>query len=199
MKTIRFLLSFIWNFKTPIPRRKYAISVFLPLIVIWAGCSRIDSIKEMVEAMQSHQIVIPYSNMKYICERGIVTSSFNVQSPHFQLVVFSDSTRCSSCTINRLSRWNEFLNLEREGKLQLTFIIHPPKEEIGKVVESYYSSGLEHPILIDTCGIFLEKNPHIPEEPLYHTFLIDSIGKVVLVGNPLENGKIKELFNKIIK
>lgn len=55
------------------------------------------------------------------------------------------------------------------------------------------------PIYVDTLGVFNRNNRHIPSNPELHTFLLDSNGYVLLVGNPLENEKIEKLFWQILE
>ena len=56
-----------------------------------------------------------------------------------------------------------------------------------------------YPILLDTLGEFEKLNPHLPKNHLLHTFLLDENNRVVLVGNPLRNKKIEEMFYKIVE
>ncbi len=55
------------------------------------------------------------------------------------------------------------------------------------------------PVHVDTAGIFIRENPHIPREAVYHTFLLDKDNRVVLVGNPSRSEKIKEMFWQIVE
>ena len=40
---------------------------------------------------------------------------------------------------------------------------------------------------------------HFPTEPAYQTFLLDEDDKVLAIGNPINNPKVKELYLKIIQ
>ena len=42
-------------------------------------------------------------------------------------------------------------------------------------------------------------NPHLPKNKALHTFLLDENNNVILVGDPLHNKKIEEMFYKIVK
>ena len=53
-------------------------------------------------------------------------------------------------------------------------------------------------ICIDTLGIFKKDNPVLPQESYFHTFLLDSTNNIILVGNPLNNLKIKSLYFECI-
>ena len=52
---------------------------------------------------------------------------------------------------------------------------------------------------MDTLGVFIDDNKHIPHHPDMHTFLLDEDNNVLLVGNPLENEKIEEMFWQIVE
>ena len=83
--------------------------------------------------------------------------------------------------------------------MNVYFIFSPSTEELANIRLSLSASRFYHPIYVDTSGIFIRENPHLPHNPLFHTFLLDEDNRVVLVGNPLENEKIEELFWKIVK
>ena len=55
------------------------------------------------------------------------------------------------------------------------------------------------PILLDTLGEFEKLNPHLPKNRALHTFLLDENNNVILVGNPLRNKKIEEMFYQIVE
>lgn len=54
-------------------------------------------------------------------------------------------------------------------------------------------------IYVDTTQHFRRHNPNIPSDVMFHTFLLDSDNKVILVGSPIQNNRIQNLFKKIIK
>lgn len=42
-------------------------------------------------------------------------------------------------------------------------------------------------VYIDDRQDFITNNPTIPEDAMFHTFLLDRKNKIVLVGNPVHN------------
>lgn len=58
----------------------------------------------------------------------------------------------------------------------------------------FFEKLIPQTIFIDSTNIFSIKNPNIPLETKYHTFLLDPNNNVVLVGNPITNKKIREIF-----
>lgn len=194
MKTSSFSPSSVW--KNYCQRNKrMALALAFPLA--FTGCDNDNRIKEAVLRMQAVAVEIPSEKMLCIGGMGDSLNSEEGKEMPFRLVAYTDSNRCTSCVLNGLSEWNALLNLERERKVRLVFILHPRKEELEKAIHSYYHSGLEHPVWIDTCGIFLNDNPHIPDGSMFHTFLLDKDGNIVLVGNPLTNNRIREIFDSL--
>ena len=54
-------------------------------------------------------------------------------------------------------------------------------------------------VYLDTCNAFLQANPHVPENTLFHTFVLDEKDKVVLIGDPFKNKKMERLLLKVIE
>lgn len=61
-----------------------------------------------------------------------------------------------------------------------------------------YVSDLDipFPVYIDDENIFLEMNPKIAKNVLFHSLFLDSQGKVRFVGDPVRNTKIKSLLER---
>lgn len=157
-----------------------------------------NTLKEKLIVLSSSPVI--YSTSELLCIDNTVIShnqgEMNVAK--YNLLVYSGPDECSTCAMSKMSEWNAMLDFEKEGLIKMTFIFCPSEKEKGDLIAAYRSSGLEHSILIDTCGIFPRQNPHIPQESRFHTFLLDSVGKVVLVGNPIKNMRIKKLYYEII-
>ena len=54
------------------------------------------------------------------------------------------------------------------------------------------------PIVFDVQNLFCQLN-HFPEDEKFRTFLLDKDNKVLAIGNPIHNPKVKELYLKIIQ
>lgn len=169
------------------------------LFVLVSGCANDSAILTKIETIQSAPIDLCISEMMKIDKDGSIKSKENNHKAPFRMVVYTSHKECSTCALNNLSEWSVLFDLEKDNKLEFVFILCPEKRNINHVVDTYLSSGLEHAVYIDTCGIFTQKNPNIPEEAIYHTLLLDSDRNAVLVGNPLKNPQIQTLFENILK
>ena len=97
--------------------------------------------------------------------------------------------------------WNEMLDKTKmyDPELAVYFIFLPLKKDLDSFYFTMRTMSPSLPIYVDTAGIFIRENPHIPREAVYHTFLLDKDNRVVLVGNPSRSEKIKEMFWQIVE
>ena len=58
----------------------------------------------------------------------------------------------------------------------------------------FHYTHFNHPIYIDSLGVFEKDNPHIPADDLYHIIMLNKNNDVILVGYPLFNPKIEKCF-----
>lgn len=158
------------------------------------GSCKNSKIEENMFQMLSDTIAIPYDSLLYYSQYGGDTN-YRFHAP-YQMVVFLDSMNCSKCTIKMLFEWNELFKLEKERRVEFVYIVSS-KDTLG-IIEAYNNSALKHGIHLDTCGVFRSRNPHVPSDAMFHTFMIDKNHQVVLVGNPIRSPQIRNLFNRII-
>lgn len=170
-------------------------SLFLLFIVAAIACSNKRRIEETVSEMLHHSIVLPVEDMISLQKDN---KRHDALTANYKLIIYVDSTKCSSCFIKHLSVWNEYLQLEEQGKLELVFIIEVPKEELEFYSKEIRYSRFNHLVYFDVNAVFKTKNPHIPKDDPYHVLLIDKSDKIVLVGNPIENPKIEKMLFDII-
>lgn len=174
--------------------------LILSFALILGSCrDRAEEVQEKVLMMKSVPIHLPLDEMSCWINDSILTNRPREESP-IKLVVYIDSPTCTECTMNSLYSWYDYTNLEKKNKdiLSIYFIISSEQEE--RVIASYFRyTGLNHPIYIDKDNIFKTSNPSVPEEEVYHTFLLNQDDSVILVGNPLKNTQIKNLYEETLE
>ena len=119
-----------------------------------------------------------------------------------ECIVYSDSVSCTPCAINKMYLWNSFLDYSKSynGQLNFYFIFCPARKDFQEMkLALIKNSRFNYPIILDTLGQFAKLNPHLPKNKALHTFLLDENNNVILVGNPLHNKKIKEMFDQIVE
>lgn len=174
--------------------RLVALSVLLSYMI---SCDSNPKIREGLEGMQSSKVQLFQDSMLCINGNSIIKEQEHKQ---LKLVVFVDSSECSSCALDRLGEWLPYLQ-SHNGLNDFLFlvILESKKLDIEYAKEQLEIASVHTPVYIDTLSIFRKHNPQIPDNKLFHTFLLDESDKVLLVGNPLRNEQIDKLLRKIVK
>ena len=118
-------------------------------------------------------------------------------SEGYKILTYVDSVGCISCKL-RLDQWKTLI-ADMELMLepvQFLFFFSPNKQ--SDVYRTLKISNFSYPICIDETNS-LNKLNHFPTDMAFQTFLLDKDNKVVAIGNPVHNPKVKELYLKIIQ
>lgn len=152
-----------------------------------------------IEELTENRIRLPLNKMDEVRSDNFDKSITNKGS--LRLVVYIDSFQCSPCLIDKIFQWNDKIKEadKRKGSLSFIFIVAPKRRQIEDTYLSIKSCGLVVPIYVDTAYAFNEANLFLPKSNVYHTFLIDGRGKILIIGNPLTNDKIDKLMRNFIK
>lgn len=182
-------------------RRIFRIMLIAYNIVILFSCSsQKKEFQNNIEKMQSKKITIPYDQMACWTSDSILDIS-PWRNAKYKLVHYVDSASCSSCYLQKV-KINDFLfNMEKKSNNNFykKIIINPGSKAKKELKKMFFEKLIPQTIFIDSTNIFSIKNPNIPLETQYHTFLLDPNNNVVLVGNPITNKKIREIFLAIIE
>ena len=95
--------------------------------------------------------------------------------------------------------WREFihrLDSTYPGKVSVLLFLHS-KSEI-ELLYALKKNGFDYPVCIDENDKLNRLN-HFPSDMAFQTFLLDKDNKVLAMGTPILNPKIKELYLKIIR
>ena len=166
---------------------KFGINIIFLLLacVVGTSCNDAERIKREIRRMQEQETHLHLSEMDlYTMEDNEKEVLYSFERCPMKLVVYVDSTSCSSCLIKNMYHWYDVIDeVERRyhGKLKTVFIFNP-------------ISAFGYPIFVDTTNVFRRMNTHISNSKEYHIFLLNEENRVVLVGCPLTNPEVKEML-----
>lgn len=169
--------------------------IILLLISTVVSCdSATQSNRDAVSETVGRQIFIP-DNLIVRVKNDTIDCDFSDAS--FKLLVYVDSSDCTSCKM-KLGKWidivNEYKNIT-DGDLNFLMIVNSHNdEEISYFLER---DNFLLPVAVDTHGSFRSLNK-IRKENEYQTFLLDESDKVLALGNPTINPKIRSLYRGIL-
>ena len=73
-----------------------------------------------------------------------------------------------------------------------------PNKSMDETKQLLVRDSFNYPICIDVENLFNKLN-HFPSDINYQTFLLDKDNKVLAIGNPVLNPKVKDLYLRIIR
>ncbi|MDE5981041.1 MAG: hypothetical protein K2G61_03675 [Bacteroidaceae bacterium] len=83
--------------------------------------------------------------------------------------------------------------------IRTVFIFEPQEEKEEDVKTLLDRQAYPFLSVVVRNGSFSSANPHLPSSPLLHSFLLNKENKVIVVGNPARNDKVKELMLNTVK
>ncbi len=168
-------------------------------------CSCADTKKKellsLVEQWKNKEIVFPANPVFTV--QGSDTVDYLI-GDSYKILCYVDSSGCTSCRL-QLPRWKELIatldslvasdTLGPVPPVQFLFFFVPKRK-----VDIYYSlrtSNFSYPVCIDQKDSLNRLN-HFSSDERFQTFLLNEENRVVAMGNPVHNPKIKELYLGII-
>lgn len=115
----------------------------------------------------------------------------------YKVVTYIDSIGCTSCKL-QLPRWKQFMHevdSTINGSIPFVFYFHP--KDMKELHYITRRDAFNYPVCFDEKDDFNALN-HFPVEMTFQTFLLDKENKVVAIGNPVHNPKVKELYLQVL-
>lgn len=173
---------------------KYVITL---LIIIFFSCSNSskEQITTVIKKWENKEILFPKNII--FTKYGKDTINYSYLNSKYKILIYIDSIGCTSCKL-QLTKWKDFIietDSVTKNTLSFNFFFHPKNNK-----EIYYllkREDFQTPICIDSQDS-LNKLNHFPNKMMFQTFLLDKNNKVIAIGNPIHNPKVKELYLKII-
>ena len=167
-------------------------------------CSILFSCKEY-SRRQMEGLLSEYIDEKICYPRGVgyITAdsdivSGNERKTFYTILNYVDSIGCIGCKLklNRWDIWVHELDSIFAESVKVIFLCHPM---IRNELDMYIAhDNFSCPINFDIRNEFFNNNK-VLSTSAFQTFLLDKNNRVLAVGNPIHNPKVKELYLKIIR
>lgn len=176
------------------------VLLYILLITAFFSCDNEQKEKEkqilqLVNEWQGKQIVFPENAVftRYLTD----TTNYQIPQSEYKVLIYVDSIGCTSCKL-QLHKWKELIEYTdsvTQKKVPFLFFFHPKDaKEIRYLLKR---DGFDRPICID-LDARLNKLNKFPADMTFQTFLLDKNNKVAVLGNPVHNTAVKELYLKQI-
>lgn len=169
--------------------------ILLALTLVSCGNSKRENTAALVEKWIGKEIIIPANSVFTIQGRDTVNFQIDKQ---YRVLTYVDSTGCTSCKL-KFTEWKKFMqeidSLQLES-VQFLFFLCPKKSM--EIYQSLRINRFYYPVCINNKDE-LNKLNNFSSNMTFQSFLLDQENKVIAIGNPIDNPKVKELYLKIIQ
>lgn len=174
--------------------------IILVLLPIFFSCKNEQKEKEkhiaqLVNEWQGKQIVFPENLIftRYLTD----TTDYRIPQSEYKVLIYVDSIGCTSCKL-QLHKWKELIEYTdsvTQEKIPFLFFFH--SKDYKEIRYLLKCDGFDRPVCIDMDDR-LNKLNKFPADMTFQTFLLDKNNKVAVLGNPVHNTAIKDLYLKQI-
>ena len=167
-------------------------------IILSTGCKENKQKKEIakiVQEWQQKEVVFP-SEMIFT-KYGTDSIEYEIPPSAYKVLMYVDSIGCTSCKL-QLHKWKEFIaevDSVTNGEVPILFFFHP--KDLREISYLLKRDGIDIPVCIDREDKLNMMNG-FPSRQEFQTFLLDRDNKVVFIGNPINNIRVKEMYLKEI-
>lgn len=168
---------------------------FIAILIIGpciCACKK-DRMYKPLSEMLNQEIKIDSNKM-------IKIGTMRSKESKYTLYCYYDSSECHSCATNKIHLWDKFVSMPNtKNRFNVQFIFSTNARDLIQLQALILSQKLDYQIMFDTLQIIEKDNPFIPDNPLFHVFLVDNkTNRIVLVGDPRKHQKLQSLFENII-
>lgn len=163
------------------------------MIIIYS-CKDNNQTKDVVKIItewQGKEIIFPDGIV--FTQYGLDTTEYETPQSEYKILLYVDSVGCTSCKL-QLNKWAKFIDeidSLTSGQVPVLLFFHPKdRRELTYLLRR---DNISIPICFDTNDKLNTIN-QFPSRDDFQCFLLDRDNKVVCIGNPMYNPKIKEMY-----
>ncbi|MBC8603074.1 DUF1573 domain-containing protein [Parabacteroides acidifaciens] len=176
---------------------KQQLLYILSLLFLLAACqeNKKEQFARLVQEWQGKEIVFPQDMLftRFVTD----TVDYTIQESEYKVLIYVDSTGCTSCKL-QLPKWKELIahvDSATNGNIPFIFVFQSKDDkELRYILKR---DNFTRPVCIDRDSR-LDKLNRFPQEITFQTFLLDKDNKVKVIGNPVHNLAVKDLYLKQI-
>ena len=167
------------------------IPIFILLFIFSCKESDKERITRLMVQWQGKEVQFPSKMMftKFASD----TVDYQIPESDYKIVVYVDSIGCTSCKL-QLAKWKELivtLDSATGGSVPVLFFFQ--SNNVREIKYLLKRAGFDLPVCIDSNDE-LNKLNNFSSDPLFQTFLLDKNNRVKVIGNPIHNLKVRDIY-----
>ncbi len=149
----------------------------------------------LVQEWQGKEIVFPQDMAftRFVTE----PVDYRIPDAEYKVLVYVDSVGCTSCKL-QLLKWKELIahvDSATNGNVPFIFVFQSKDDrELRYILKC---DNFDRPVCIDRNNRFNSSN-RFPQDITFQTFLLNKDNKVKVIGNPVHNLAVRDLYLKQI-
>ena len=171
--------------------------VWIMCLWLLASCSesREEAMLRLVNEWKDKSVIIPVRSVFTVQGKDVV--DFNYRDAEYKILVYTDSVGCTSCKL-QLPKWKQMIaevDSLTGGSVPFLFYFHPKD---SKELRFYLRrDNFTYPVCFEEDD-YINRLNRFPSDMTFQTLLLNKENKVVAIGSPVLNPKIKDLYLEII-
>ena len=169
----------------------------LLLLSLLTACKENNKEKfaQLVQEWQGKEIVFPQDMVftRFVTD----TVDYQIPDAEYKVLIYVDSIGCTSCKL-QLHKWKELIahtDSVTNGSISFIFVFQSKDDkELRYILKR---DNFDRPVCIDQDSR-LDKLNKFPQDITFQTFLLDKNNKVKVIGNPVHNLAVRDLYLKQI-
>ena len=169
------------------------------IMCLWllASCSesREEAMLRLVNEWKDKSVIIPVRSVFTVQGKDVV--DFNYRDAEYKILVYTDSVGCTSCKL-QLPKWKRMIaemDSLTGGRVPFLFYFHP--KDSKELRFFLRRDNFTYPVCFEEDD-YINRLNRFPSDMTFQTMLLDKENKVVAIGSPVLNPKIKDLYLEII-
>ena len=171
--------------------------VWIMCLWLLASCSesREEAMLRLVNEWKGKSVIIPVRSVFTVQGKEVV--DFNYRDAEYKILVYTDSVGCTSCKL-QLPKWKRMIaevDSLTGGRVPFLFYFHAKdQKELRTLLRR---DNFTYPVCFEDDD-YLNRLNRFPSDMTFQTLLLNKENKVVAIGSPVLNPKIKDLYLEII-
>ena len=166
----------------------------ISLLIALCSCKEDNNkqeITQIIKEWQGKEIVFPKNPT--FTQFGKDNILYQIPESEYKIVLYVDSVGCTSCIL-QLHKWKELIEEVDSlfgGTVPVLFFFHP--KDTREIAYLLKRDDIIIPVCIDEKDHFNAIN-NFPAYQSFQCFLLDKDNKVVFIGNPVHNTRVKDMY-----
>ena len=173
---------------------KYRMIFFLVCCVLWVGCDNSKKeTRKLLKGLMYQQIDFDWPKEYVFYDTVIAGKDFTIDTP-LKIVIYKDSTSCSSCMNTYLSMGAELMEYAKNNHIfntdSVSFVVVMSRSR-AEMKECFQGKAIPQVVVINDLNKEFKNRNGLNK---YTAFLLNKEDKVVAVGDMMTNLRVRDLY-----